>query len=165
MPRRAKGPARKVPVYATYLNEDRACVLVKEAEKPFTGCLNSPEEIVDFLRSAFHMHILAEEQMMLICFDVRLAPVGVFLLSRGSTTMSVCPVREIFKKALLCNSTNIAIAHNHPSGEVSPSQEDIKSTDRIREAGKVMEVELIDHIIIGGWSYFSLREHDWRHEG
>ena len=63
--------------------------------------------------------------------------------------------REIFKEALLLNSPNIILVHNHPSGNLSPSQEDISLTKRIKEAGQLMGVKVLDHIIVTQSDYFS----------
>ena len=80
----------------------------------------------------------------------------------GVGGIDCCPysVSNIFKTAILSNASSIFIAHNHPSGDVSPSDEDISTTKKVRAAGKVLGIELIDHIIIGNNSgvYFSFRD-------
>jgi DNA repair protein RadC len=75
----------------------------------------------------------------------------------GSVNASIVHPRDIFQLAILDNATSIAIAHNHPSGDTTPSEEDINVTNRINEAGKLMGIELLDHIILGD-SYLSLKE-------
>ena len=66
--------------------------------------------------------------------------------------------REIFKTAILSNSNQIMLAHNHPSGISAPSNEDKAMTNRIKDAGVILGIELIDHIIIGSNEYFSFKE-------
>ncbi|MCK4267598.1 MAG: hypothetical protein KAX16_02100, partial [Actinomycetia bacterium] len=65
---------------------------------------------------------------------------------------------ELFKTAIRANGASIIVAHNHPSGDVEPSREDIELTRRLTEAGQILGIELIDHIIIGDGSWLSLKE-------
>lgn len=78
----------------------------------------------------------------------------------GKGTVNNCLVcnREIFIRALLSGAVNIILCHNHPSGETTPSSEDIKITKAVSEAGKLIGITLLDHIIIGGDSYYSFDE-------
>ena len=76
----------------------------------------------------------------------------------GGLNSSIVHPREIFSEALRFNSASIIVCHNHPSGDPSPSDEDINITLRLKECGRLMGIELIDHIIIGGNSYVSLKE-------
>ena len=71
---------------------------------------------------------------------------------------SIFGVREIFQKALLANAVSIILLHNHPSGNLKPSVQDIESTKRAVEAGRLIGVEVLDHLIIGDKSYVSLKE-------
>lgn len=77
------------------------------------------------------------------------------ILFVGTINASMVFPREIFKEALLLNSPNIILVHNHPSGNLSPSQEDISLTKRIKEAGQLMGVKVLDHIIVTQSDYFS----------
>ena len=83
--------------------------------------------------------------------------IGVFEISHGSVNSSIVSAREVFQKALLANAVSILLMHNHPSGDPSPSREDIEVTKRLVEAGKILNVQVLDHIIIGD-SYVSLKE-------
>lgn len=83
---------------------------------------------------------------------------GVFELSHGNVNSSIFGVREIFQKALLVNAVSIILLHNHPSGNPQPSIQDIESTKRAVEAGRIVGVEVLDHLIIGDTSYVSLKE-------
>lgn len=76
----------------------------------------------------------------------------------GSLSASIAHPREIFKAAILNNAASIIIAHNHPSGIVTPSEEDIKLTQRVAECGEIMGIELLDHLIVG-WQegYYSFK--------
>ena len=80
------------------------------------------------------------------------------LLFLGTVNYSLVHPRDIFKEAYLLNATGIICVHNHPSGDVSPSKEDISLTNRLREVGKLMGILVIDHIIIGEEMYYSFLE-------
>ena len=102
---------------------------------------------------------MAEEYVYLICADTKCHISGVFELSHGSADSSVLKPREVFIRALLAGAVNIILVHNHPSGDPTPSRDDFQITGRIRESGKMIGVELIDHIIIGDPEYYSVTAH------
>lgn len=80
------------------------------------------------------------------------------VISAGTVNTSIMPVRELFIQAVKYEAVSIIILHNHPSGDPSPSPEDIKVTRRIKEAGNLVGIALMDHIIIGDNKYVSLKE-------
>ena len=80
------------------------------------------------------------------------------VISLGSLNLSVVHPREVFRPAIEYGAAAIILAHNHPSGEPEPSAEDIKVTKQILEVGKIMEIEVLDHLIIGNDSFVSLKE-------
>jgi DNA repair protein RadC len=88
----------------------------------------------------------------------QLGVIGVDELSRGTVNYSIIDPREVFKCACLCNSTSIMLAHNQPSGDPTPSPEDIESTKKIKEASSILGINLVDHVIIGHERYSSLTE-------
>jgi DNA repair protein RadC len=99
------------------------------------------------------------EVLIVCCLDTKNQPQSVNVASVGSLNSSIVHPREIFKVAILSNSATIIIFHNHPSGHVEPSEEDITITKRLKECGKLMGIELLDHIIIGSEDrYCSLKE-------
>lgn len=79
-------------------------------------------------------------------------------MSHGTVNMSAYSPREVFQKALLCNAVSIIIAHNHPSGDATPSKNDINFTRRVSEAGKMIGIDLADSIIVGDETYYSMTE-------
>lgn len=93
----------------------------------------------------------------MICMNVKNVITSVFELSHGNVNSSIVGVREMFQKALLANAVSIIVMHNHPSGDCKPSREDIEVTKRMVEAGKILGVEVLDHIIIAD-GYCSLKE-------
>lgn len=79
-------------------------------------------------------------------------------LSMGSLNASIVHPREVFRAAIKCSSASIVCAHNHPSGDPTPSPEDIQITKRLIEAGAIVGIDVLDHIIIGDGTYVSLKE-------
>ena len=84
-------------------------------------------------------------------------PLGVFEISHGTINQSICNPRDIFIKALLCGAAGIILAHNHPSGDVAPSKNDMEIYKRVKEAGQLLGIGLLDNIIIGN-GYYSFTE-------
>nr|WP_320024554.1 JAB domain-containing protein [uncultured Acetobacterium sp.] len=94
------------------------------------------------------------EQVIVCCLDNKNQPVSVNIVSMGTVNSSLVHPREVFKTAVLSNAASIILFHNHPSGDPEPSQEDINIAVRIKEAGKILGIELLDHIIIGSENRF-----------
>lgn len=92
------------------------------------------------------------ENFVILLVDTKNHVVGINTVSVGSLSGSVVTPREAFKTAILGNAAAIIVGHNHPSGETSPSREDIAVTERLVKAGKVMDIPVLDHIIIGDTS-------------
>ena len=99
----------------------------------------------------------SEEYFILLCLDVRGGLVGIHELSHGDIAHTIVSVRSVFQRALLNNAAAIIVAHNHPSGNAEPSDEDIIVTRHLVEAGKLMEVPVLDHIILAADDYTSLQ--------
>jgi DNA repair protein RadC len=94
-----------------------------------------------------------------LCLTTKLDLIGYHEVSRGSLDSALMHPREIFKAAVMVNAASIVLAHNHPSGDPSPSVEDLALTTRLREAGRLIGIELLDHIIVGHDGRFtSLKE-------
>ena len=125
--------------------------LVMESSKNYlvNKRISSPSCAINSIEEIFSLSTKAEEILIMICLNCKNDIVGAFEVSRGSINSSIVHPREVFKRALLLNSASILIAHNHPSGDVTPSKEDIKITERLLECGKILGIELFDHIIIG----------------
>ncbi len=98
------------------------------------------------------------ERVLLLMLDTRNCLIGEELLSIGTVKCSMLSPREVFVAALKVQAVYIMLLHNHPSGDPSPSREDIKATENIRKIGGMIDVPLIDHIIIGDKNYMSFKE-------
>lgn len=150
----------RVTKYKTRLTVDRKAVLEKDYSVNYPeldNMMNSPEKIVKLAKGFLRMHEETEEYMYMICLNTKLMMTGLFEVSHGNVNSSVVGTREVFQKALLGNAVSIILMHNHPSGDCTPSTADIEITKRLVEAGKIVGVEVLDHIIIGK-HYCSLRE-------
>ncbi|XCP87148.1 DNA repair protein RadC [Roseburia hominis] len=99
-----------------------------------------------------------QEYMKLVMLNTRSRFLGDSEISKGTVNMSVITPRELFVEALQKNAVYIILLHNHPGGDPTPSKDDILMTRRIRDAGRLIGIELLDHIIIGDNRYISLRE-------
>lgn len=99
-----------------------------------------------------------EERMKLLLLNTRSRLIGETEISKGTVNASIVSPRELFIEALQKNAVSIILLHNHPSGDPKPSKEDILVTKKIQEAGWMIGIELLDHIIIGDNCYVSLKE-------
>lgn len=151
----------RITKYSTELDTDRKNILVKENSKncPEIDKLDSPKKISDMLNYLYNAKSKAEEYMWLIALDTKCNPLGIFEISHGTVNASLVSPREIFIRLCLCGAVKCILAHNHSSGDTVPSKEDIEVTMRIKEAGELMDINLLDHIIVGE-DYYSFRENN-----
>jgi DNA repair protein RadC len=99
----------------------------------------------------------SEEFWVLLC-DVKNQVTGSAMVSRGTLDASLVHPREVFRLAIAGNAANVVFVHNHPSGDPEPSAEDVTLTERLVEAGRLLGIPVLDHIIIGDTNYVSLAE-------
>lgn len=117
---------------------------------------NTSEVIAGFYME--QLRHLEQERLYVMFLDTKCKLIKDKLISSGTINQSLISPREIFIEALRCNCVNIILVHNHPSGDPTPSRDDLKSTSRVKEAGKIIGIRLLDHIIIGDNTYCSLNE-------
>jgi DNA repair protein RadC len=118
--------------------------------------VKKPQDAADMLME--EMRYYKKEHMKIIMLNVKCKVIGVEEISIGSLNSSLAHPREIFIPAIKNSSANIILTHNHPSGDPAPSKDDIEITQRVYEAGKILGIELYDHIIIGDGVFISLKE-------
>jgi DNA repair protein RadC len=118
--------------------------------------INKPQDAVEILME--DMRYLKKEHLRVVFLNTKNIVVDVKDLSIGSLSSSVVHPREIFSEAIRKSSASIIVCHNHPSGDPTPSQEDINITLRLFEVGKLIGIDLLDHLIIGDGNYVSLKE-------
>jgi len=118
--------------------------------------ITQPKDAAELLME--DMRYLKQEHLKVIMLNTKNIVITVKSVSVGSLNSSIVHPREVFCEAIKKSSASIIISHNHPSGDPSPSSEDISLTQRIKESGKLLGIELLDHIIIGNGNYVSLKE-------
>jgi DNA repair protein RadC len=118
--------------------------------------IKDPEAVVKAIRSSIKDK--AKEHFKLILLNPRNKIIGISTISIGTLNASLVHPREVFKDAITHSAASVVLAHNHPSGDPEPSEDDITITKRLIEAGKILGVEVIDHIIISKNGFFSFKE-------
>jgi DNA repair protein RadC len=116
---------------------------------------NSPELVADYLIGKIGKE--KKEYFMIICLDTRNQLI-IDEVSVGTLNASLVHPREVFQKAIINNSSHVIIAHNHPSGDPTPSPEDIATTKRLCEAGQILGIAVTDHVVVAQNSFTSFRE-------
>lgn len=119
-------------------------------------CFDAPDAVADFYMEELRHE--PKEHFVVCMLDSKCRYLGERTLTIGSVNASLVSTRDIFIHALQVQAVSIIILHNHPSGRPQPSREDRRVTERIAECGRLLEIQLSDHIIIGDQSYYSFRE-------
>lgn len=120
--------------------------------------VTSPLDIVDFFMA--DMKNLKKEHFKIVMLDTKNHIIGVEEVSVGNLNSSIVHPREVYKQAIKRSSASIILIHNHPSGDPTPSKEDINITRRLMESGEILGIKVLDHIIIGNKKHISLKEMD-----
>ena len=165
----------RITTYTTRI-KDNLNVLVKERAfnyKTENSHLDSAEKVAKMMCDVFKLHLRAEEYVYLLSLDTKCKVLGIFEVGHGTVNACLLHVREIMIRNILCGASAFIVAHNHPSGELSVSRDDISTTKRLYEAGELMGIHLLDHIIIGReenvsgsneYTYYSMKEHGFLSE-
>lgn len=118
--------------------------------------LENPSSIVDYFKE--EMRHQKQEHMKLLMLDTKSKLIGEKDISKGTVNAALITPRELFIEALANGAVYIILLHNHPSGDPTPSKNDIMLTQRVKEAGEIVGIHLLDHIVIGNNCYVSLME-------
>ncbi|WP_284637885.1 RadC family protein [Paenibacillus silviterrae] len=121
-----------------------------------TVTIRSPQDVAKLLME--ELRYLNKEHFVCLFLNTKNHVIGQETLSMGSLNASIVHPREVFRAAIKRSSASIVCAHNHPSGDPTPSQEDIQLTRRLVEAGEVIGIDVLDHIVIGDHKFVSLKE-------
>lgn len=124
--------------------------------------IDNPPRVAMFIRQMIEEEV--NEHFIVLCINNKNEVVGYSTISIGTVSEAIIHPREVFLPAVYTKASGIIVAHNHPSGSHIPSKQDIDTTKRLVEAGKIMGIPLVDHIIIGfadGDNYYSMKEHDY----
>ncbi len=131
----------------------------RELPKEYRGLVGQIKSPTDVISLASGIIGNADrEHMLVICLNVKNEVTAIHIAHIGSINACIVHPREIFKSAILNNAASIIIAHNHPSYDLRPSPEDIEVTERIKNAGLIIGIELIDHIIVNDNEGLSLKQ-------
>ena len=125
----------------------------KKLEKNYI--ISKPEDIYDLVKD--DMKYFEQEHFRILMLNTKNILINIKDIFIGASDSSVIETRKVFKEALKYNAKNITICHNHPSGDPDPSKEDVNISLRIKEAGKIIGIDLLDHIIIGDNRFISLK--------
>ncbi len=118
--------------------------------------ITKPDDVARLLM--LEMSYLTQEQLRVLCLDTKNYVVAQSVIYQGTVNSSVVRVAEVFKPAVSRTCPAIVVVHNHPSGDPTPSPEDVRTTEQLRRAGELLDIELLDHIIIGQQRFVSLKE-------
>jgi DNA repair protein RadC len=130
---------------------------VKPSEMPK---IETPQSAHNIFKSIYDYNLIEYQEMFYVMFLNKANKVlGVHLISIGSVDGTVVDVKKCFQAAILANASGIILSHNHPSGNIKPSEADKKITSQIKEAGKILNIALFDHVIVSPEdTYFSFAE-------
>ncbi len=125
-------------------------------QRGMSPCFSSPEMIADYYMQ--EMRCLEYEQTILVLLDTKCHRMKDFVISKGTVNSSLIEPREVLITALKNKAVQVVLLHNHPSGDITPSNADVRITKRLKVAFDVIGIPLLDHIIIGDNSYMSFQE-------
>ncbi|MGB1250118.1 MAG: RadC family protein [Candidatus Promineifilaceae bacterium] len=146
------GPAKAAQIKAA-LELGRRLMTTAPEEKP---AIQSPADAANIFMT--EMAFLMQEHLRVMLLDTRNRVMRVETIYKGSLNTAVVRVAEIFRPAIKDNAASIVLAHNHPSGDPSPSAEDVRMTRQVIKAGALLKIDVLDHVIIGNNRYVSLKE-------
>lgn len=131
--------------------------LVKESSMLYKNRrIRSPQDCYELFKE--FLGEVDREYFVVMCLDVKNQPTNISVAHIGSLNASLVHPREVMKTAVLSNAASLICCHPHPSGDPTPSQEDIDVTKRLVEVGEIMGIELLDHLILGDETFTSLKD-------
>jgi DNA repair protein RadC len=131
----------------------RRLVSLEPEERPI---VRTPQDVANLMMG--EMVFLDQEHLRVVLLNVRNQVMGVNEVYVGNVSGAVVRVAEVFRPAVRENCSSIILVHNHPSGDPTPSAEDIRVTEQVAEGGRLMDIELLDHIVLGRHKFVSLKE-------
>ena len=146
------GQAKAATLKAALELGRRLSVLAPEERPKIT----QPQDVANLIM--LEMGYLKQEQLRVLCLDTKNYVVAQQVVYQGTVNSSVVRVAEVYKPAISRTCPAIVVVHNHPSGDPTPSPEDVRTTDQLRQAGELLDIELLDHVIVGQHKWVSLKE-------
>ena len=129
---------------------------IARTQQPEMPVIRSPQDAANLVME--DMRYLKQEHFAVLFLNTKNQVIAVETLSIGSLNASIVHPREVFRAAIRRSSASIICVHNHPSGDPTPSREDIQVTERLVEAGRIIGIDVLDHLIIGDQKFASLKE-------
>ena len=146
------GPAKAADILAAFELAKR----LADSRIEFKGVINSPQDAAEMVLRELSLE--QKEHFMIIMLNTKHRVIAKKVISIGHLNASLVHPREMFKEAIRRSSAAVILVHNHPSGDLTPSEDDISTTRRLVEAGQLLGIQVLDHIIVGDNRYLSFRE-------
>lgn len=146
------GPAKATDILAAFELAKR----LADSRMEFQGVVNSPQDAAQLVLR--ELSLADKEHFMIIMLNTKHRVIAKKTISIGHLHASLVHPREMFKEAIRRSSAAVILVHNHPSGDLTPSSDDISTTERLCEVGELLGIDVLDHIIIGNNRYLSFRE-------
>lgn len=146
--------------YNIRLDENRLPILREGAKYNIDARIkfDNPNRIYELASEILDLENAAEEYCYVLALDNKCKLKGLYEVGHGTVNVSIVDVRGIFQKALFLGASKIILMHNHPSGDPAPSADDVKLTQRVKSAGEILDIQLLDHVVVGYRNYTSLKE-------
>ena len=146
------GPAKAAQLQAA-LELGRRLMATQPEERP---TIRSPEDVANLLLG--EMSFLEQEELRVVLLNTKNQVMAIPRVYKGSVNTSLIRIGELFREAVRQNCPALVVVHNHPSGDPTPSADDVRVTEQMVEAGKLLEIEVLDHLVLGHQRYVSLKE-------
>lgn len=146
------GPAKATDILAAFELAKR----LADSQMEFHGVVNSPRDAAQMVLRELSLE--DKEHFMIIMLNAKHRVIAKKVISIGHLHASLVHPREMFKEAIKRSSAAVILVHNHPSGDLTPSKDDLTTTERLKEVGEILGIEVLDHIIVGDNRYLSFRE-------
>lgn len=126
------------------------------SEKPLNDTLKGPESVAHFVRAILPDN--SREHFIALYLNASHKVIAYSVVSTGTANATLVHPREVYQAAVLLGAIALIVTHNHPSGDVTPSSEDFKVTRQLKEAGEILGIRLLDHLVVAEANYFSFNE-------
>ena len=146
---------RQLAKHLKYMVPEIRLALIREPESKALP-VQCPQDVEKFVEP---LKFYSEENFVSFFLNARNEVTGYFIVSKGTVSASLVHPREVFKAAILANAYAIIVAHNHPGGSLTPSREDLETTEQLIKAGKLLGITVVDHVIVSVSGIYSIREH------
>jgi len=146
------GPAKAAQLQAA-LELGRRLLATQPEDKP---TIKSPQDVANLLLA--EMGFLEQEELRIVLLNTKNQVVAIPRVYKGSVNTSLIRIGELFREAVRQNCPALVVVHNHPSGDPTPSADDVRVTEQMVEAGKLLDIEVLDHLVLGQQRYVSLKE-------